>query len=461
MRLTLRSKVLFYLLIVSFAGILTTSLSILWGFDNQFSEYLQKNREENSSVIENKSIETYKKTGKLVDDQLVNMMHQQAMTDHLFYRIYNIDGQMVADTTMMLGMMDSMGMHSDNEKDTKYKMITYDLTSDDHPIGVIKVYYPKQMIGKEITFSETIKKNTYLAIIVTVILAILFSLLFSKRLTTGFKKLTNAIQELQEHKSHTFVPVAELTGELRPLAESFNQLADSLAKEEVLRKQFTADFAHEIRTPLATLRSQIEAYLDGVFEPTSTRLQQSHNELMRLVRLVNELEKLLAVENPQIKLYKTSIEVRNILTFIEECFQPAFQKKGVKLNVQKPKGEHWFIADKDRVIQILTNIINNALQYTPEGNNVIIRTDQSKGYLKFIVQDEGMGIAEKDLPYIFERFYRGDKSRDRKTGGMGIGLSIVKALVDAHRGKIEIESNSNAGTKVIIYLPKAGNTSKE
>ncbi|MDS9470892.1 cell wall metabolism sensor histidine kinase WalK [Sporosarcina pasteurii] len=455
MRWTLRSKILLYLLIVSFSGILLTSFSVLWGFENQFNQYLQKNREDSSSIIEKQAIETYQGTGILVNQQLANLMHQQAMTDHLYYRLIDENGQIVGDTTMMLGMMGHMGMHG-RAIETEYQMIAYDLIVDDHAIGEMEVYFPKKMVGEEVVFIRSIKTNIFVAVIVTVILAILFSLLFAKRLTAGFEKLTKAIRDLQEHKLHPQVPVQELTDEMKPLAESFNKLAESLSKEEALRKQFTADFAHEIRTPLATLRSQIEAYQDGVFEPTPKRLQQSHDELMRLVRLVNEMEKLLAAENPQIKLQKTRIEVRSLLGLIEEHFTPSYLEKGVHLNIEKPTKECWFIADPDRVIQILTNIINNALQYTPAGNVVSVEIEESDDYLGFIICDEGTGIAAEDLPYLFERFYRGDKSRDRKTGGMGIGLSIVKALVDAHQGKIEIEGKLNVGTRVMIRLPKIG-----
>lgn len=454
MRLTLRSKILLYLLVVSLCGIFLTSFSILWGFEDQFGKYLQKNREENSALIEKKAIESYKETSSLINDQVMNLMHQQAMTDNIYYKIYNADGQLIAETTMMLGMMGRMGMDTGGEKDIEYKTMSYNLALDSNSIGSLEVYFPNEMIGEDIAFLETIRSNIYIAVIVTVILAFLFSLIFSKHLTGGFQKLSKAIQSLQEHKWRTRVDVKQLTAEMQPLGESFNQLATSLAKEEKLRKQFTADFAHEIRTPLATLRSQMEAYLDGIFEPTTKRLQQSHDELMRLVRLVNELEKLLAAENPQIKLNKTNIEAQHLLRRLREQFKPVFQEKGVRIMIQESAKEYWFKADHDRVVQVLTNIINNALQYTPKGNKVFVKIIENGEYVGFSILDEGIGMKEEDLPYVFERFYRGDKSRDRKTGGIGIGLSIVKALMDAHRGKIQIGSKWKEGTEITVFFPK-------
>lgn len=454
MHLTLRSRILFYFLVVSLCGIFLTSISILWGFEDHFKEYLKASREKGISLIEKETVKEFKKTGNLISDQMTGLMHEQAMTENLFYKVYDTDGQLLVDTTMMLGMMDNMGMQSDSISKKDYIFTTYDLSIDDKRIGSMKVYYPNSLLEEDFSFLNTIKQNIYIAAIITLILSIIFSILFSKRLVAGFNRFSKAVQDLQEHKWNARVPIDKLTKELRPLGHSFNNLAGSLSKEENLRKQFTADLAHELRTPLATLRSQIEAYQDGIWEPTSERLQQSHDELMRLVRLVNELERLLAAENPQIKLQKTEIDACKIVAFLESQFNPAFKEKGVNLQIIKPTNEYWFIADRDRVIQILTNILNNALQYTPTGKNVYISILDKEDFVGFLVKDEGVGIIKEDLPYLYERFYRGDKSRNRKTGGIGIGLSIVKALVDAHQGDIRIESEVQVGTNVTVYFPK-------
>src|SRR5699024_5662180 len=146
-RLTLRSKILFYLLVVSLFGIFLTSFSILWGFEDHFNEYLQINREERSKLIKDEAINSYKETGKLIDNHLINLIHQQTMTDNLIYRITDEDGQVIADTTMMLGMMNKMGMHSNSDTDmkTEYRKNTYDLTFDERYVGNMEVYYPEEM----------------------------------------------------------------------------------------------------------------------------------------------------------------------------------------------------------------------------------------------------------------------------------------------------------------------------
>ncbi|WP_400246544.1 sensor histidine kinase [Niallia sp. JL1B1071] len=454
MNLTLRLRILTYLLIVSLSGICITSFTIFWGVENQFTDYLKKNREENIESIKTDALQQYRKTGELLNQNLSYKMHEQAMTENLLYRLYDVNGNLLIDTTSVRSMMGMMESNHSSLDSNEYQSTSYPLKTNNKLVGKLMVFYPEELMGEDSEFLKSIKRNIYLAVLVTIILSLLFSLLFSKRLTTGFKQFSNAIIELRNHQWRTRVPIDQLTVEMKPLGESFNQLAESLAKEESLRKQFTANFAHELRTPLATLRSHIEAFQDGIWEPNSKRLEQCHEELMRLVRLVNELEKLMAAENPQIRLDKTKLESGKLLTFINDQFSPLFMKKGVELKVQLPEKHHWFLGDRDKIIQILTNIVNNALQYTPKGKLVSIHIEEKNDQISFIIKDEGDGISEDDLPFLFERFYRGDKSRDRKTGGIGIGLSIVKALLEAHHGDIKVESQLNVGTTVEVIFPK-------
>ncbi|WP_414839259.1 sensor histidine kinase [Carnobacterium sp. TMP28] len=454
MNLTLRLRVLLYLLVVSLSGILIASMTIFSGVENQFTDYITINRVKSIETIKEEVIQQYDDTGQLTNEQVKNMVHQQAMKESLYYKMNTTNGDLVLDSTSMGSMMSRMNGHQSSLNTNEYQSESYPLKSGNKVIGHLTVYYSGQLDGDEFAFLKSIKRNIILAVLFTVILSIIASLLFSKRLTLGVNKLVTGVAELRNHQWKTQIPLNDLTGEMKPLGESFNQLADSLVKEEKLRKQFTADFAHELRTPLATLRSQIEAFQDGIWEPNEMRLDQFHAELMRLVRLVNELEKLIAAENPQIKLTKTKLETGKIVSFIEEQFNPLFSEKGVVLEIQSKKEFPWFLGDQDKIIQILINVVNNALQYTPPGSKVFIRVEEKDNQIIFIVKDEGVGIKEEDLPLLFQRFYRGDKSRDRKTGGVGIGLSIVKAFVEAHRGEIKIRSQLTVGTTITLYFPK-------
>lgn len=451
---TLRSKILFYFLLVSLTGILVVSFSLQWGFEASFNHYINQNRAERIDQMINALKLEYKERGTFTGERVSQLLHEQAMTDSLYYKLYTPNEILLMDSTTIRGVMEGIGFESNPYQEDNWLTATEMIKIDDKPVGKLKVYYPKGFIDSEYIFLEKIKKYLLTAVLLTIVLSLLFSMMFSKMLTSGFKRLSEAVEELAQHKRNVRVPLDNLSQEMKQLGIAFNDLAMSLEKEERLRKEFTGDLAHELRTPLATLRSQIEAFQDGIWEPTPERLKQSHSELMRLVRLVNELEKLLAAENPQIRLDKTGIEAGKLLKSMQELVVPAFRQKEVSLTVIPPENELWFRGDQDKVVQILTNIVNNALKYTPEKGEVTIQTVEDDEMAGFQVKDKGMGISQQDLPHIFERFYRGDKSRARKTGGVGIGLSIVKALVEAHKGKITVESELESGSTFTVLFPK-------
>lgn len=452
---TLRSKILFYFVSISLIGILVVSFFIQWGFQESFKSYLDRNRDQKIERIVGEIEKDYKTSGHFSTQTILGIVHEEAMTEQLYFQLYDRFGQLQMDSSQIRGLMNSLGLTEPATGGEKWQSKSYSLIVNNQVIGRLVAIYPEGLIDNEYTFLQTIQLYILAAVCLTIILAIVFSLLFSKKLTSSLKRLSCAANELQQHNLNIRIPLKGLPTEVKHLAISFNNLAESLAKEEMLRKQFTGDLAHELRTPLATLRSQIEAFQDGIWEPTPQRLQQSYDELMRLVRLVNELEKLLAAENPQIRLEKIELEAGSVISAIGEMFLPIFLQKGVHLHIKEPKEEELFFADKDRLMQILSNVLNNALKYTPEGKNVTIAVSTEKdGFVGFVISDEGSGMTEEDIPYIFERFYRGDKSRDRKTGGAGIGLSIVKALMDAHKGVIKVKSKQHKGTAITLWFPK-------
>ena len=452
---TLRSRILFYFLIVSLIGILALSVFIQYGFESSFKSYLDNNREKKIDRVIGEIQKEYKQNGNFSSTQVNEYIHEFAMTDQLYFQIFDRVDHLQMDSSRIRGMMNSLGLTEPVANGEEWQTKSYTLMVNNKVIGKLVAIYPEGLIADESTFLQTIQLYIYASVCLTIVLAIVFSMIFSKKLTSGLKKLSFATKELRQHNLDIRIPLTGLPSEVKELAISFNKLAESLAKEEMLRKQFTGDLAHELRTPLATLRSQIEAFQDGIWEPTSQRLEQCHEELMRLVRFVNEMEKLLAAENPQMKLEKVDLEAGGVLTALWEMFQPICKQKGVELILREPLQEEWFKADKDRLVQILTNILNNALKYTPEGQSVTLSVlSEEDDYVGFMIEDEGPGISEDDIPHIFERFYHGDKSRDRKTGGVGIGLSIVKALMDAHNGVIKVKSKLNKGTSMILWFPK-------
>ena len=241
------------------------------------------------------------------------------------------------------------------------------------------------------------------------------------------------------------------TTEIVQLSDTVNQLAESLESQESLRKRLTGDVAHELRTPLATLQTHLETMIDGVWEPTVQRLESCHEEILRISRLVADLEKLAQYESETLVLDKTELPAESFLIRLMQTFETTFIQKGIHYHIDCD--DSILYADKDKLSQVVINLISNALKFTAADGTITVKVRKEKNQVSLQISDTGTGIPERDLPHVFERFYRADVSRNRTTGGSGIGLTLVKAIVEAHGGDISVASEEGKGTTVLIHLP--------
>jgi signal transduction histidine kinase len=237
------------------------------------------------------------------------------------------------------------------------------------------------------------------------------------------------------------------TWELQELSRSINQLAAELEEGERRQKQLSADIAHELRTPLTCLQGNIEAMIDGVYAPDREHLESCHEEIIRLASLVKDLHTLTSLEGGDENsfgmsknLNKTTFDLARLLQAAAEQFAPAAREKGITLRLNLRESP--VTADYDRLKQVFINLLSNAVKYTDQGS-ITITIEETHGGWEVTIADTGIGIPEADLPHIFERFYRTDKSRSRSTGGAGIGLTLAAAIVPAHGGRISVESGGS------------------
>jgi signal transduction histidine kinase len=196
----------------------------------------------------------------------------------------------------------------------------------------------------------------------------------------------------------------------------------------------------------------MEAMIDGIWRPEPERLISCHDEIMRINRMVGDLEKLAKYESESLILIKTSFDISGLIQHIIQNFENEFMNKDIKISFFSE--EEVVFADKDKMSQVIINLLSNAQKYTPQGGMVEVAVKGTNDSAEISVRDTGNGISPEDLPYIFERFYRADKSRNRMTGGAGIGLAITKAIVEAHKGRIQVKSKVNEGSEFIVSLPK-------
>lgn len=240
--------------------------------------------------------------------------------------------------------------------------------------------------------------------------------------------------------------------ELGQLSQAINHLAERLQQQENLRVSMTDNIAHELRTPLTTLKSHMIALKDGIWEPTPERLESCYEEIDRLAGLVNDLQELNELKYPAFGLALSDVQIDEVLKESIGLVQAAFYEKKVQLEADLVSGAR-MKADSDRMKQVFVNLLSNALKFTPSSGRVKVDLRVSTHQIEISVADSGIGISQEDLPYIFERFYRADKSRGRETGGSGIGLAIVRTIVEAHGGEVWAES-TGGGSRFQLLFPK-------
>ena len=238
------------------------------------------------------------------------------------------------------------------------------------------------------------------------------------------------------------------------LSRAFNAMAESLARQETLRRTLVTDVAHELRTPLTNLRCQIEAVEDGLLAPTAETVRSLREEVMRLAHLVEDLQTLSVAESGRLALDRAAVGVRDLVEGAVERFTAQAAARNVTLRAEVPELPA-LLADPARIGQVLGNLLANALTHTPEGGSIVVAAGESDGRVVFSVGDSGPGIEARHLPHVFERFYRADPSRARATGGAGLGLAIVKGIVEAHGGSVEALSPPGGGALLRFSLPRS------
>ena len=287
-----------------------------------------------------------------------------------------------------------------------------------------------------------------------VLVAVLISLLLSRSILHPLRDMMQASQRIAEGHYDERVRAGG-ADELGQLAERFNRMAEKLHQVESMRRQLIGDVSHELRTPLTAIKGSMEGLMDGILPANDETYQQIHQEADRLNRLVDDLQELSRVEAGAYELDLRPTQIAPMVETLAKRFRQQFDAKRVGLDLNLPADLPPILADEHRILQVLTNLTGNALQYTPAGGTVAISAKRTNGNVRITVHDTGAGIAPEHLSHLFDRFYRVDKSRSRAAGGgSGIGLTIAKYLVEAHGGDIHVESEgAGKGSAFSFTLP--------
>jgi histidine kinase len=284
--------------------------------------------------------------------------------------------------------------------------------------------------------------------------ALLLSLFLSRSVTEPVQAVSRAAQRIAAGHYDERVPVRG-ADELSQLASRFNDMAAKLDEVESMRRRLIADVSHELRTPLTAIQGSLEGLIDGVLPASVETYEQIHTEAQRLKRLVDDLQDLSRVEAQAFELQRRPVDVPSLAHTVIKRLAPVATSRGIRLELEPLPELPRLAGDEDRLLQVLSNLTSNALQYTPAGGTVALSARRAAGEVHISVRDTGVGIAPEHMPRIFDRFYRIDTSRSRQAGGgSGIGLTIARALAEAHGGRIWVESGGQGqGSKFTVALP--------
>lgn len=285
--------------------------------------------------------------------------------------------------------------------------------------------------------------------------AIVLGLFLTWQLTGPLRKLTGAAQAIAGGDLSQRVDIRS-GDELGQLGHAFDDMAESLDRAESLRRNMVADIAHELRTPLSVMRGNLEGILDGVFEPTDENIASIHKETVLLSRLVDDLQELALAEAGQLRIEPESTDLGALIERTVRSVSPQAQKEDLTIVKDLPDDLPPVSADPQRIGQVLFNLLDNALRHSPAGGTITVKARGLEQVVQVNVTDQGPGLNEEELSLVFERFYRGDKARARATGGAGLGLTIVKQLVEAHTGRVWAESEAGKGATFSFTLPSTG-----
>ena len=320
------------------------------------------------------------------------------------------------------------------------------------PVGTAVVRFSGSGLGgAEHTLRTALLRAIAGAAGLAALLALVVGLAVARRITRPVERMITVTRAMGGGDRAARVGPVTAPGELRELATAFDQMADTLDRQEQLRRDLVADVAHELRTPVAILQAGHEALLDGVVEATPDQLTSLRDEVLRLARMVDDLQTLAAADAATLHLSLRRCDLAEVAAAAVDSLAGRFEAGG--LTVERQLTPAWVLADQRWLHQVITNLLTNALKFTLPGGRVTVRAEASGGSAVLRVTDTGAGIPAGELPHIFERFWRGRQAA--QTSGSGIGLAVAAELTRAHGGQLTAGSQPGRGTEMTLTLPAA------
>jgi signal transduction histidine kinase len=452
---TIRKRLSILFVVCSIAAILLITLFVNVTISNKFNQYMLDTQNKRYERIVSYFQELYKKEGKWTENSGIELMHEAYMGNYCLTLLdkdqKSIWGMNPNDIKSKLNL-NAMSVKDNGVYNTK----RFEINVLGKVVGYVDIgQYSSVLLSEDdANFKNSINKSIIASGIITLLIIIVISLYFSRQFSIPIKEAANMSVSLSKGNFDAKSSSESNIEELENLRNSINILAEKLKYQDMLRQRLVSDISHEIRTPLNVLQNNLEAMIDDVFPITTERLNSLNEEVVRFGRLLNNLNVLKEFEAESIKLNFETIPLNEVIQTICEDFSMAAKNKNIKLNCNiQPKQDYLITADRDKLKQVFINLISNALKFTKSDGEICVNLYSNDEEVIVEVEDNGIGIKKEDLDFIFERLYRGDKSR-HEIEGSGVGLTIVKNILQLHSANINVQSKEGEGTIFKVYFNK-------
>ena len=459
-KLKLNKKLILSLVSLIIIVILSIALSINSVFNKKFEQYIIRNNEnEISNIID--SIRSKYVNGEW-ELYSIQQIGEDAISNVIFVDLYDKDSNLVWGAMtynknmchMVMGSIENNMNYMINKNKSNYTEKLFEIKNlDNEIIGNIKIgsYGLLYYMDNDVDFLKEINKVITSIGIVMVLITIFIAILISNNISKPVEVVSNMANLIGDGDYDNKIDYDSNIVEIDVLIKSINNLSAKLEEQENLRKRLTTDISHELRTPLTSIQTHLEAMIDGIWEPDIERLNSVNEEVIRLTNLVNQLQNLAMFDSEKSKLNLAKVNVKNLIMNVVYNNQGKALEKNINIECDLESIDSYL--DKDKISQVIVNLLSNAIRYTNNGGKIFISSYKENNNLKIQFKDNGIGIPKENIKYIFERFYRVDESRSKNTGGIGVGLTIVKSIIDLHQGTIEVRSELNKGSEFIVILP--------
>ena len=447
---TTRVTLAFALIAAMTALVAIGVVSFVW--EQHFQTYTTENMQTMAKTTADRIARIYEKTGDLWDADTTRPAEQTTeMTSGVGIRVIDARGGVPFDSS---SVVDGSGFSQSFEPADGSQVAIANIVSDGKVVGSVHLWvYGSDTLMRQP--DQEFRNNSYqamlIATIVAIVLASCIGFLFARNLVAPIKCMTRTARAIKEGDLSART---NLHGEdeIARLGETFDAMAASVERDRKLERRLTTDVAHELRTPLMAIQATVEAMIDGVYEADEERLSTVDSEVKRLSRLVDALLKLSRLENRTTPMKEEIVDVGKLIESIISTHEQFVSDSGLTMTY-KAEPDVFVVGDPDMIRQATANLISNAVRYTPEGGHIDVTVKRGDIMASIAVKDTGIGLSREEAKMVFSRFWRADAGRTRESGGLGIGLAVVKEIVDRHGGWVQVEGEKGKGACFTIHIP--------